>query len=96
MQQNLHNLETHQVKTLIAITLAITALIAGCGKSDPVTPPGGPKDVPPITVQDVKAANPVAPLPEMHSPDTTPGPKPGQANDHSSPEFKGGDAVKQK
>ena len=80
----------------ILITIAMTVLVAACGKSEPPQPTARPADPPPITVQDVKLANPAAPLPEMRSPDTTPGPKPGQANDHSSPDFKGGDSVKKK
>ena len=78
------------------IVIGMTVLVAACGKSDPPQPVVHTPDPPPITVQDVKPANPAAPLPEMRSPDTTPGPKPGQANDHSSPEFKGGDSVKKK
>jgi len=83
------------VKTSTAIMISAIAIVAACGKSDPGLPNKSPSSPPPITIDDVKPALPVAPLPEIRSADPTPGPLPGQANDHSSPDFKrGGTAAK--
>lgn len=81
---------------LIAVTAMV--LIAACGKNEGPAPgplmPGAPT-IPPIKIEDVRPAVPTSPLPAPSATaDPTPGPRPGQANDHSSPEFKAGDAVK--
>ena len=76
---------------LLAVTAALLA--AGCGKKDePKTAPG----VAPVTRQDAQKA--AAPTPPLPPPAVAPSdkdkalPDPGQANDHSSPAFKGGGA----
>lgn len=74
------------------VTAVVAALIAGgCGKKeDPRAAPGAP----PVTRQDAqRAIEPTPPLPPpavSPSDKDAPLPKPGQANDHSSPAFKAG------
>ncbi len=82
------------MKNRLAIALAC-AMIAGCGnKSEPKTA----VPAPPMTAKD---AQPVVVVPPPAPPnavsDGIQHPAPGEANDHSSPEFKdGGKAVPKK
>ena len=78
---------------LTLVTSSVLAL-AGCGRSEAPTP--APTAAPPAkAAQDAPPASP--PPPPMPPPAntspaeaSTPSPKPGQANDHSNPEFKDG------
>jgi predicted small lipoprotein YifL len=79
------------MKSRLTLTLVAAALaLVACGKKDePRTAPPAP----PVTKQDVQKS--VEPTPPLPPPATTPEkdvelPKPGQANDHSSPAFKAG------
>ena len=79
------------MKRYIPLAVAAALLIAGCGKKEeerlaaPKAPVSKPEDVKQSTV-------PTPPLPSPNVPTGTAPelPKPGQANDHSSPAFKGG------
>jgi hypothetical protein len=81
------------MKIHIALILGVAAsVLGGCGKKDE---PRTAAPAPPVSRQDVQ--RPVEPTPPLPPPATTPEkdaelPKPGQANDHSSPAFKGGGA----
>ena len=83
------------MKRFISILATASALIfaAGCSKPEN-TPPPVPTAAPSAqTAQDAPPATP-APPPPMPPPNApksdSPDPKPGQENDHSSPEFKAG------
>ena len=76
----------------ICVVLALAAFItAGCGKKEE-----GRSDAPqPAAAAHQGSSPPVSPIPERPAPDVPKGavpdaPKPGQVNNHSSPEFKGG------
>jgi hypothetical protein len=79
------------MKRYIPLAVAAALLIAGCGKKEedrlaaPKPPESKPADVKQSTV-------PAPPLPAPNVPKGAAPelPKPGQANDHSSPAFKGG------
>ncbi len=81
------------MKPVISVLAACaSALIftAGCSKTEP---PPAPTPAP--QAQSEKDSQPTAPPPAMPPPDVpkgdaSSGPKPGQANDHSSPAFKAG------
>jgi hypothetical protein len=77
------------------ITFCLTT--AGCGRTDaPAT------DAPqPSPIQQQGLDTPITPLADRPAPDVAKGPvpeypKPGQVNNHSSPDFKGGGASNQK
>ena len=80
------------MKSYLALAgLAAAAVLTACGKKDE---PRTAAPAPPVTKQE--AQRPVEPTPPLPPPAATPAkeelPKPGQANDHSSPAFKGGGA----
>lgn len=86
---------------IFAACASALMVTAGCNRTDP---PPVPTATPPTntasqastapSAQPVQEApsTPTAPMPPPDVPkgDATSGPKPGQANDHSSPAFKGG------
>jgi len=76
---------------IILLVLAAALTAAGCDKKDERSAAPG---VPPVTAKDVQKASeatPALPPPSVAPADKgAPFPKPGQANDHSSPDFKGG------
>ena len=81
----------------VPLFIALCLMTAGCGRTDaPATA------VPqPSPVQQQGLDTPAAPLPDRPAPDVAQGavpeyPKPGQVNNHSSPDFKGGSATSQK
>jgi hypothetical protein len=90
-----------RLTSIFAASASALILTAGCNRTD--TPPV-PSAVPPANTasqastapqaQPVQEApsTPTAPMPAPDVPkgDASSGPKPGQANDHSSPAFKGG------
>ena len=89
--------------SIIAVFATAIALTAGCNKTD--TPPGpiaAPQSntspqattAPPTDPVQSTPSTLTAPMPTPDVPKgaTSSGPKPGQANDHSSPAFKGGGA----
>lgn len=84
------------MKFIHASLIALAAMAGACEKGDPGKAVRGLPKTSPLIPQDMKPATPTAPLPEIHSPDLKPGPMPGQANDHSSPDFKRGDEVAKK
>lgn len=76
-----------------AVAFAAVLVIAGCEKKDDARTgvsalPQGMQESPKTTV----TVEPTPPPPPPNAPDKadTPLPKPGQANDHSSPAFKAG------
>ena len=74
----------------LPFVIAAALFAGGCGKKDDA-PPAAPS--PPVTSSADSRVTTVTPPPPRG--DTAKGaegqaPKPGQANDHSSPEFKGG------
>ena len=77
---------------ILAVCAGAIVFAAGCKKAEtPVAPTAAPQaqsepapQAPPST-----ATSPMPP-PDVPKGDETSGPKPGQANDHSSPAFKGG------
>lgn len=74
------------MKGYVPIALAFALIsAAGCGKRD---------DGPPVPAPPMKPDAPLVPAPPLPkvAPDANPvpGPKPGEANDHSNPAFKGG------
>jgi hypothetical protein len=79
------------MRRYIPLAVAAVLLVGACGKKDdaqPVAP------APPVMKSDAPSSVPAPPLP---APDVPKGaaaqlPAPGQANDHSSPAFKGGGA----
>ena len=86
--------------TLAACASALV-LTAGCNRTD--TPPAPTVAPPTNTASQATTAPPTPPVqeapstptapmpaPDVPKGDATSGPKPGQANDHSSPAFKGG------
>ena len=77
------------LKYAIPLIIAAALVVSGCGRKDEPAPPAPP----PAPVSQEGAATP--PVPDRPAPDTTKQPvaeypKPGQVNNHSSPEFKGG------
>jgi hypothetical protein len=79
------------MKRYIPLAIVAAFVIAGCGKKEEerLVPPKPPESKP----ADVKQSTvPTPPLPAPNVPKGTAAelPKPGQANDHSSPAFKGG------
>ena len=79
--------------SILAVCASALMLTAGCNKTDAPPPPTAP--APTQSVQEGQAATATASPPAMPPPDVpkdaaSAGPKPGQANDHSSPAFKGG------
>jgi len=74
--------------SVIALSAALTLVVIGCEKKvDPLKPPQ------PITGQVMPTVEvPRLPDPVVPKGDESASPKPGQANDHSSPAFKDGGA----
>lgn len=64
----------------------------GCGKSSSPPPSSAPPQAQATQEPQSPPSTPTAPMPPPDVPkdDASSGPKPGQANDHSSPAFKGG------
>jgi len=79
---------------LVATCAGALVFAAGCSRSD--TPPATtspPATTPAPQAQPAQADPPstvTAPMPPPDAPKGDSGPKPGQANDHSSPAFKAG------
>jgi hypothetical protein len=90
-----------QLTSILAACVGALVFTAGCNRTDaPPAPTAAPptNTAPPVTaapsappVQEAPST-PTAPMPPPDVPkgDASAGPKPGQANDHSSPAFKGG------
>lgn len=79
------------LRRTIPLVIAATLVVAGCGRKDEPAP----STAPPAPVSQQSATTPPSPVPERPAPDGTKQPvpeypKPGQVNNHSSPEFKGG------
>lgn len=71
------------------------AMIAGCGNKE-VPKPKVAVPTPLVATQEPQALVPVPPLPAPNAADDgIERPKPGQNNDHSSPEFKAGGSLNQ-
>jgi len=82
----------------ILVVCAIALISAtGCNKTDNSPPPAAPQAQSAAEPQS-PPSTPTAPMPPADAPkdEASAGPKPGQANDHSSPEFKGGGKEVQK
>lgn len=80
------------MKSYIPFAIAAALLVSSCGKKDDARPAAS--QPPLVKSEDSK---PVVPAPPLPAPDVpkgaaAPSPQPGQANDHSSPAFKGGGA----
>ena len=79
------------MESYIPLVIAVSLVVSGCGRKDDTR-----SDVPqssPVQRQDPVTS--ASALPDRPAPDSTKGgtaeyPKPGQVNNHSSPEFKGG------
>ena len=76
---------------IVATCAGVLTFAAGCSRTEKppetaATPPAqAAQDTPPTT-----ATPPPMPPPDVPKGDASSGPKPGQANDHSSPAFKAG------
>lgn len=78
------------MKIHLAITLA-AALLAGCGNKNESTQPKTAPAAPPMTAKDAQPIIvPPPPPPPKATDDGVQRPTPGQANDDSTPSFKGG------
>ena len=77
---------------VLAVCVGTALFAAGCTKTSEPPPPGVPKQAPPAQGTSSAPAVVVPPMPDANVPKgaEAPAPKPGQANDHSSPAFKGG------
>jgi hypothetical protein len=79
------------MKRYLILVVAVALSVGGCGKKDEPRPvPSKPSVIKP---EDSKASViPTPPPPSSDAPKSSevPLPQPGQANDHSSPAFKGG------
>ena len=79
---------------VVAACAGALVLAAGCSRTEPpaasTTPP--PAKAAQEAPSTATAPEPPPPMPPPDAPkgDATAGPKPGQANDHSNPEFKKG------
>ena len=85
------------MKHYLAALIALSSILSGCGRTDP--PAAEPAPAAPMQQQGLSV--PAAPLPDRPAPDVakapvTEYPKPGQTNNHSIPDFKGGTASDQK
>jgi hypothetical protein len=81
----------HHMKLYLTLVVAVALSVGGCGKKDEPRPVASQPSV--TKPEDSKAAvAPTPPLPASDAPKSSevPLPQPGQANDHSSPAFKGG------
>ena len=79
------------MKRYLPFAVAAALVFGGCGKKD-ADQPAAPKP-PPMKADDAKQSTvPTPPLPAPDVPKNAEveAPKPGQANDHSNPTFKGG------
>jgi hypothetical protein len=76
----------------LALCAGAIVAIAGCNKAEPPVAPTAAPQVQSTPGPQETPSTPTAPMPPPDVPkgDETSGPKPGQANDHSSPAFKGG------
>ena len=82
-------------KSYIPLALTAALLVSSCGKKEE------PRSDVPAPTQQQGLNTPVTPVPERPAPDVSKGPeaeypKPGQVNNHSSPEFKGGGTADKK
>jgi len=83
---------------IFAVCAGALIFTAGCNKpaepppAQPVQAPQSPPPTQPVSEAQSPPATPTAPMPPPNAPagDASAGPKPGQANDHSSPAFKKG------
>lgn len=79
------------METYIPLVIAVALFVSGCGRNDDtrsnVPQPSPAQRQDPVTSA---SAVPDRPAPDSAKGGTTEYPKPGQANNHSSPEFKGG------
>lgn len=76
----------------IAVTCAgALTFAAGCSRTEkPPETPAAPQAQPAQDAPSSTATPPPMPPPDVPKGDASSGPKPGQANDHSSPAFKSG------
>ena len=79
------------LRRAIPLIIAGALVVSGCGKKDEPAPQAPP----PAPVLEQGAPTPSTAVPDRPAPDTANKPvgeypKPGQVNNHSSPEFKGG------
>jgi hypothetical protein len=87
--------------SILAVCFGALVFCAGCNKPETTSvPPAAPQaqsakeaQSPPATPSSSPPSTPTAPMPPPNAPDTSSGPKAGQANDHSSPAFKQGKDV---
>ena len=95
------------VNSIFAVCVCALILTAGCNKTDqtdartvPSAPPQAQSAPGSQTAPAPQAppSTPTAPMPPPDAPknEASAGPKPGQANDHSNPEFKAGGKEVQK
>lgn len=84
--------------SIFAVCASALILTAGCNKpaeppqAQPAQTPQSPPPTQPVPEPQSPPATPTAPMPPPNAPagNASAGPKPGQANDHSSPAFKKG------
>jgi hypothetical protein len=78
--------------SIVAACVGALVFSAGCNKTDTAPAPTAAPQAQPASQPQSPPATPTAPMPPPEVPkgDEASGPKPGQANDHSSPAFKGG------
>ena len=78
--------------SIFAICASALTLTAGCNKTDTRSVPTAAPQAQSVPEPQSPPSTPTAPMPPPDAPkgDASSGPKPGQANDHSSPAFKGG------
>lgn len=78
--------------SVFAVCASALAFTAACDKTDTRSEPAAPPQAQSVQEPQSPPSTPTAPMPPPDVPkgDASSGPKPGQANDHSSPAFKKG------
>ena len=78
--------------SIFAVCASALIFTAGCNKTDTRSVPTAAPQAQSVQEAQSPPATPTSPMPPPDVPkgDVSSGPKPGQANDHSSPAFKGG------
>jgi hypothetical protein len=79
------------MRRYIPLVIVAALLVAACGKNEDARPGNATRPlVKPEEAKPSAAPTPSPPAPHVPKGSAAPSPKPGQANDHSNPEFKGG------